>query len=195
MNEIAAAVIGGFLASGTGWFLQSRLEASRITRQKRLMVVGISDDLKSSTELYDRVLDEWDKTQIVWFTTLNELRESRQTFVRNRDSLVLVNDEPLRQRLFKYYHRSAEHLNLLENQQRRKYDIQSKLNDIVRDLQLRDGALSRELAVKQGIGLLQPEDTELLGIDAMLPQNIQRTRDFKSEAKELLALLGKNSDV
>ena len=195
MNEIAAAVIGGFLASGTGWFLQSRLEASRITRQKRLMVVGISDDLKSSTELYDRVLDEWDKTQIVWFTTLNELRESRQTFLRNRDSLVLVNDEPLRQRLFKYYHRSAEHLNLLENQQRRKYDIQSKLNDIVRDLQLRDGALSRELAVKQGIGLLQPEDTELSGIDAMLPQNIQRTRDFKSEAKELLALLGTNSDV
>ena len=109
--------------------------------------------------------------------------------------MVLVNDEPLRQRLFKYYHRSADHLNLLENQQRRKYDIQSKLNDIVRDLQLRDGALSRELAVKQGIALLQPEDHELSGINAMLPQNIQRTRDFKSEAKELLALLGKNSDV
>lgn len=195
MSEIVAALVGGFLAAGTGWFLQSRLEVSRMKRLKQMMIIGITDDLKSSSALYERVLDEWDKTQIVWFTTLNELRESRQTYLKNRDWLVLVSDEALRQRLFKYYHRSADHLNLLENQQRRKYDIQEKLNEIVRDLQLRDGALSREAAVQQGIALMQPEDQELSGINAMLPQNIQRIRDFKNEAKELLSELGKNPDA
>ena len=160
-----------------------------------MMVVGITDDLKSSSDLFDRVLDEWDKTQIVWFTTLSELRESRQTYLKNRDWLVLVNDEALRQRVFKYYHRSADHFNLLENQQRRKYEIQNKLNELIRDIQLRDASLTREAAMMQGISLMQAEDQELVGINNMLPQNIQRTRDFKAEAKELLLSLGKKGDV
>jgi len=159
------------------------------------MVVGITDDLKSSSELFDRVLDEWDKTQIVWFTTLNELRESRQTYLKNRDWLVLFNDEALRQRVFKYYHRSADHFSLLENQQRRKYEIQNKLNELVRDIQLRDSTLTREVALQQGIALMQPEGRELAGIDEMLSRNIQRTRDFKVDAKELLEAFGRKSDV
>jgi len=85
MDQIIAALAGGFLAAGTGWFLQNRLEASRLKRLKQLLIIGISDDLKSSVELYSRVIDEWDKSQIVWFTTLNELRESRQTYLKNRD--------------------------------------------------------------------------------------------------------------
>ena len=160
-----------------------------------MMIIGVTDDLKSSADLYDRVLDEWDKTQIVWFTTLNELRESRQTYLKNRDWLVLFDNEALRQKLFRYYHRSADHLGLLENQQRRKYDIQNKLNEIVRDLQLRNAELPRGQALSQGIALMQPEDQELSGINTMLPQNIQRTRDFKAEAKELLVALGKSGDV
>jgi hypothetical protein len=195
VNEIIAAVVGGFLAAATGWFLQSRLEASRIARLKKLMIIGITDDLKSSADLYDRVLDEWDKTQIVWFTTINELRESRQTYLKNRDWLVLIKDEVLRQRIFRYYHRSADHLNLLENQQRRKYDIQAKANDIVRDLQLRNASLARDEAVRQAVALMQPEDQELAGINTMLPQNIQRTRDMKAEAKELCSALGSRRDV
>lgn len=195
MNELIAAVIGGFLAAGTGWFLQYRLEASRMERTKQLMIVGVSDDLKSSSDLYDRLIDEWEKTQIVWFTTLNELRESRQIYLKNREWLVLLKNETLRQRLFRYYHRSADHLNLLENQQRRKYDIQTKLNEIVRDLQLRDSALPREKALQLGIGLMHTEDQELVGINNLLPQNIQRVRDFKSEAKELMQELAKKRDV
>lgn len=195
MSEIVAAIIGGFLAAGTGWFLQSRLEASRMMRLKQMMVVGITDDLKSSAELYDRVLDEWEKTQIVWFTTLNELRESRQTYLKNRDWLVLVKDEALRQRLFKYYHRSADQINLLENQQRRKYEIQAKLNETVRDLQLRDPALSREQAVEQGVFLMRAEDQELAGLNNLLPQNIQRVRDFKNQAKELLVEVSRKGDI
>ena len=195
MDQIVAALVGGFLAAGTGWFLQVCLEASRLERLKQLLLLGIIDDLKSAAELYGRVIDEWEKSQIVWFTTLNELRESRQTYLRNRDWMVLIKDEALRQKLFKYYHRSADHINLLENQQRRKYDIQTKLNDLMRDLQLRDSELSREQALEQGVRLMQPEDQELAGINNLLPQNIQKMRDFKVEAKELLDALGKDKNI
>lgn len=187
MNEIIAAVVGGFLAAGTGWLLQNRQEASRIDRARKLMLIGLRDDLKSAVELYDRVLDEWEKSNIVWFTTLNELRESRQIYLKNRELLVLLDREDLRQKIFRYYHRSADHLNLLENQQHRKYDIQAKLNDVVRDLQLRNSELPREQAFQQGIVLMHAEDQELAGINRLLPQNVQRVRDFKAEAKELLA--------
>lgn len=186
MNEIIAAVIGGFLAAGTGWFLQSRQEASRLAKTRTLLLVALRDDLKSSIDLYERVEDEWHKSGIVWFTTLNEIRESRQAFVKNREMLVLLEQEELRQRIFRYYHRSSDHLGLLENQQRRKYDIQSKLNEVMRDLQLRDQTLSREQALQQAIGLMHSEDQELAGINTMLPQSVQKVRDFKIEAKEIL---------
>lgn len=195
MDQLIAALVGGFLAAGTGWFLQVRLEASRLKRLKQLLVLGITDDLKSAAELYARVIDEWEKSQIVWFTTLNELRESRQTYLRNRDWMVLIKDEALRQKLFKYYHRSADHINLLENQQRRKYDIQAKLNDVMRDLQLRNAALTREQALQQAVQLMQAEDQELVGINNLLPTGIQKMRDFKTEAKELLDALSKGNDV
>lgn len=191
MSELIAAVVGGFLAAGTGWLLQNRLEASRVKRTTRLMLVAICDDLKSSVDLYDRVLDQWEKTQIVWFTTINEIRESRMSYLKNREMLVLLENETLRQRLFRYYHRSGDHLSLLENQQRRRYDIEGKLNDIIRDLQIRDLSQPRELARKQAITLMHSEDQELVGINTLLPQNIQRLRDFKIEAKELLAELAK----
>ena len=195
MNEIIAALIGGFLAAGTGWFLQDRAEASRIKRLKELLIIGITDDLKTSVELYGRVIDEWEKSQIVWFTTLNELRESRQTYLKNRDWMALMKDETLRQKLFKYYHRSADHITVLENQQRRKYDIQNKLNDLTRDVQIRNAGMPRDQALAQAVQLMQAEDQELAGIDGFLPQNIQRMRDFRDEAKELLGALGAKDDV
>lgn len=191
MSEIVAAVVGGFLAAGAGWFLQNRLEASRMARMKKLLLVGVMDDLKSSEDLYGRVLDEWDKSGIVWFTTLNELHESRQIYLKNREMLVLLEKEATRQRIFKYYHRSAEFLNLLENQQRRKYDIQNRLNELIRELQIRDPALDSESALKQAVPLLQAEDQELSWLNAQLPQNVQRSRDFKAEAKELIVELAK----
>jgi hypothetical protein len=191
LSELVAAVVGGFLAAGAGWFLQNRLEASRIARMRKLLLVGVGDDLKSSGDLYDRVLDEWDKSGTVWFTTINELRESRQVYLKNREMLVLLNREDLRQRIFKYYHRSAEFLGLLENQQRRKYDIQNRLNELIRELQLRDHELTREAALGKAVPLMQAEDQELSWINVQLPQNVQRARDFKAEAKELLGELAK----
>jgi len=195
MSDILAAVVGGFLAAGTGWFLQYRLEASRLKRFRELMLVAAKDDLKLSAELYDRILDEWDKSQTVWFTTLNEIRESRQTYLKNREWITMIKDESLRQKLFRYYHRSSDHLNLLENQQQRKYAIQAKLNDIVRDIHLRSPELTRDVAFQQGVAPMQAEDQELVGINGYLPQNIHRVRDFKGEAKELLSSLSAKSDV
>jgi len=189
MPELLATLIGGVLAAGTGWFLQWRLEASRMKRLKSLMLIGILDDLKSSENLYERLIDEWEKSGTVWFTTLNELRESRQIYLKNRDWLVLVTDEGLRAQIFKYYHRSADLINLLENQQNRKYQIQAKLNEVVRDIRLRDEGTTQEQALERAVQAMEAENRELTGINSLIPQNIQKMREFKREAKELVGSL------
>jgi hypothetical protein len=43
MDQLIAALVGGFLAAGTGWFLQVRLEASRRKHLKQLLLLGITD--------------------------------------------------------------------------------------------------------------------------------------------------------
>ncbi|WP_027715940.1 hypothetical protein [Desulfuromonas sp. TF] len=195
MSQLLAAVVGGFLAAGTGWFLQWRLEASRLKLTKSLLVTGIVDDLKSSVSLYERLIDEWEKSGTIWFTTLNELRESRQIYLKNRDWLVLVKAEDLRQRVFKYYHRSSDHINLLENQQSRKYVIQQKLNEIIRDIKLRQEGVTHKQALEQAVNAMQAEDQELVGINELIPQNIQKVRDYRDEAKELVTALQKERSV
>ena len=75
MTEIIAALIGGFLAAGTGWFLHTRAETARIGRARHLLTTAIRDDLQHTTAVFERLEDEWDKTKTVWFATLNELRE------------------------------------------------------------------------------------------------------------------------
>lgn len=195
MNEIIAAVIGGFLAAGTGWLLQNRLEASRQSRMVQMFVIGVRDDLKASIDLYERLIDEWEKGQVVWFTTINGLRESRQTYQKNRDWLVLLRDEAIRQRIFRYYHRSADHLGLLESYQRRKYEIQSKLNELVRDLRMRDSSLDQNLAIKQAVALMHAEDVELGSLNNLLPQSVVKIKDFRNEAKELLSILPESGNV
>jgi hypothetical protein len=59
----------------------------------------------------------------------------------------------------------------------------------MRDLQLRDPHLPRDQALPQAIALMHSEDLELAGINTMLPQSVHKVRDFKLEAKEILAAL------
>jgi hypothetical protein len=63
MEQIIAALIGGFLAAGTGWFIQTRLEKSRTDKARDLLITGICDDLSHSLTLYEKIEEEWDKTK------------------------------------------------------------------------------------------------------------------------------------
>ncbi|HOO52234.1 MAG TPA: hypothetical protein PLK94_13180 [Alphaproteobacteria bacterium] len=192
MNQIISTLIGGMLAASTGWLLQTRSEHARIKRLKQLLLIGITDDLKLSIELYGRVIDEWEKSKTVWYTTISELRESRQIYVKNRDWMALIDDEILRQGIFKYYNMSSNYISVLENQQKRKYEILAKLNELIREIQLRNGDLSIEQAQQKAIQLMPAEGNELNGLNTLLPQIIQHMRDFRSEAKELLIKLNSN---
>jgi hypothetical protein len=189
MDQIVAALIGGFLAAGTGWFLQVQLEKSRFKRTKKLLTLGITDDLQQSVHLYDRIADEWDKSKTIWFSSLNELKESRQTYQNNKDWILVYEDADLRKQIFQYYLKSADRINTLEYQQRRKYEIEHKHNELVRDIKYRDTSITHDAAVQLAVSLMEAENREYINLQTSIPEEVGKLKEYKVEAKELMKRL------
>lgn len=185
MSEIIAAIIGGFLAAGTGWFLQNRAEKDRTDKSRHLLTTAICDDLQHAITLYEKIDDEWGKTKTIWFATLNELRESRQTYQNSKDWIVLFENADLRKKIFRYYLRSSDLLNNLEYQQRRKYELETKYNDLIRDIKYKTPQLSDAEASRAATSYMAQEDAEYLRLKESIPDNVKKLDKFKAEAKEL----------
>ncbi len=194
MEQVVAALIGGFLAAGTGWLLQVQLEKSRLKRTKKLLALGITDDLEQSIHLYDRIDDEWDKSQMIWFSSLNELKESRQTYQNNKDWILVYEDADLRKQIFQYYLKSADRINTLEYQQRRKYEIEHKLNELIRDIKYRDVTVTHDAAVQSAISLMEAESREYTNLQTSIPEAVRKLSEIKGEAKELMNRLKSELD-
>ena len=189
MEQIIAAVIGGFLAAGTGWFLQTRLELSRTDKARELLTTGICDDLSHSLSLYEKIDEEWSKTNIVWFSTLNELRESRQTYKDNKNWIILYEEPNLRKQIFKYYLRSTELIDTLEYQQRRKYEIENKFNSLVSDIKVKNQGIEHKEASDLAISYMTSENSEYLRLKDSIPEAVAKLTKLSSGAKELLDAL------
>lgn len=67
MNELIAALVGGLLAAGTGWYFERRREAYRISKAKKFFTRAICDDLQGSLSLYDKIAEEWEKQKLFGF--------------------------------------------------------------------------------------------------------------------------------
>ena len=186
MEQIIAAIIGGFLAAGTGWFLQTRLETSRTDKARNLLTTGICDDLNHSLSLYEKIDEEWTKTKIIWFSTLNELKESRQTYKENKNWIVLFEDSGIRNKIFKYYLKSAELIDTLEYQQRRKYELGNKYNGLVSDIKLKNPDIEHKEASNLAISYMTSENDEYQRLEGSIPETVAKLTKYSIEAKELL---------
>lgn len=183
---ILASVIGGLLAAGTGWLLDWQRQRAFLRRTKQLFLTGILDDLHHSLTLYDTIQDEWEKSKTVWFSSLNELRESRQTYVTHKDSVVLIDSPDARKRLFRYYLKTNELVNQLEYQQQRIYEIQRRFRELHNNVSLNQRELTQEQVGALVFRIMSDENTEFTNTQAALPSTIEKLRSFKSDCLELI---------
>ena len=104
-SEIIAAIIGsiagGFLAAGTGLLVEKYKNASRENRLRELFKTAIIDDLKNALVLFEKVQDDWYKSSLIWFLTLNELRKSRQIYDKHSEHVLLFQWPELRRKIAK----------------------------------------------------------------------------------------------
>lgn len=186
---IITAFIGGLLAAGTGYFFERRRDKVRIQQTQILFKTAIIDDLKFAVSVYEKISDLWDKSKIVWFSTLNEIRESRSIYQNNKEWIYVFNNSDLRQKIFQYYSQSTECINGLEYQQRRKYEIEARFNDIIRDIKQKNPNISNENARNTTANYMENENREYNDIEIFISKNIKKLSDFKYEAQEIIKLL------
>ncbi len=182
---ILSSVVGGILAAGTGWLLDWQRQRAGLRRTKQLFITGILDDLHHSLTLYDTIQDEWEKSRTVWFSSRNELRESRQTYVTHNDSVVLIESADARKRIFRYYLKTNELVNQLEYQQQRLYEIQRRFRELHNNVSLKQSELTQEQVGALVLQIMSDENTEYTSIQEALPSTIEKLRSFKSDCLEL----------
>lgn len=183
---IIAAAIGGILAAGTGWFLDWRRQQDHLQRQKNLFLIGIIDDLQHSLTLFDKIDEEWDKTKTVWFSTLNELRESRQTSLAHKDSVVVLKNQDTRKRLFRYYLKTNELVGQMEYQQQRIYEIQRRFRELHNNISIRQPEMPQTDVSNLVLTIMKDENAEFTQLAAGLPATVEKLKGYKTDCMELL---------
>ena len=188
-TTVLSAFVGAFLASGTGYVFELRRVSSRLSNGRKLLKIAIQHDLNHALTVYDKIADEFEKTQTVWFSTLNEVRESRFTYHNNKDWIHVIDDENLRRRIFRYYLQSTDRVNNLEFQQRWKYEITAKLNDAIRDIKIREPEIDHDSTLKRAVGYMESENAEYQNLLQAIPDSVNKLSQFKTEAQDILRRL------
>ena len=150
-----------------------------------MLTQAILDDLTYSLQIYDKVSEEWEK-KIVWCSTLNELKQSRQPYMNSKDWVVVLDDEELRREIFRYYLRSTDKITLLESQQNRKYTLERTYNDLLIQIRTQDPSTTQQSAQDQALQVMANESTEYNGIVAAMPDNVARLVALKATAQTLI---------
>lgn len=186
ITQVIAAVIGGLLAAGTGWFIENRKDNARLRRARELIITGISDDLQHSVELYEKISDEWEKSRIIWFSSLNELKESRSAYMNHKNEITLFGNPEIRKRLFKYYLQSGDLINSLEYFQHRRYELERRFNDILRDIKFKNPSMTQDEVMKISRTYMENEEREYRNQPGLIAEGVQKLKGFRTVAEKLL---------
>lgn len=184
--DILSAFIGGILAAGTGWFLQNRLESARIKKLKNVLLLGVNDDLKTSVVLYEQIAEGWERSKTIWFNLINELSDSRHIYTNNKEWIILIEDEELRNDISQYYRQSANHLLSLQNSQQRIYDIENKYLRELQDFKIRNPTIDADSAKEIVLSSMNNESSDLAHYQDQIPILVAGMNRFRDKANNIL---------
>lgn len=126
MDVMAMFVALGGLVAGLIGIASFRLESKQgHKRGQKRFSSAIQEELRTSIELFKRLMTAWEEEGYIDFIILDEIDFSRATFLGDRSSLQLFNDSDMRQRIANYYRESAVTLQRLRNNQADYYQVDS----------------------------------------------------------------------
>ena len=186
---LVGSIIGGLAAAGAGVILDASREKGKEERIREILVTAICDDLEHSVGVYNKIQNDWLTQKTIYFSHINELTESRQTYKNNKDWIHIFDDIELRREIFTYYLRSADCLRALEYNQTRKYEIGKKFNEVRTSIRLKDSTLTEDAVTAMAIQSMQKEDAEYKQIDFLIGDGISKLFGFKETAASLVKKL------
>ncbi|MDF3034238.1 MAG: hypothetical protein K0R76_1192 [Alphaproteobacteria bacterium] len=189
VSQLLLTILGGVITGGVGLLLSRSEDARKKKNLQKLLIVGICDDLELSLQLYDKVAEEFEKSKVIWLSTLNELRESRQTYKNNKDFITLFDDEKLRIDIFRYYNRTGDIISTLEYQQKRRMVIEDNFSNAVHAKMSQNPELKKADAEAIVLMINEAEAKEYQMLTINIPATIHNLKEFKTTAIELIRQL------
>ncbi len=190
-TTIIAAIVGGLLAGGTGWFISYSKDCRDFKRKADFFTEVIKDDLNKAMRLYKKLVKEWEKDSIISFDTLGELAASREIYNKNKEWLFIY-PESIRNNIWDYYYQSGvltDYISYLENC---KLQILIPEQEMQLCLKNQNPSMSQEQInnqVKYTRSISQRPKLEW--INESLPQKINVCRKLIQEAEIILIELNR----
>lgn len=191
-GAIIGAIIGGFLAAISG--VSVNWISEKIKRKNLLILFkqAIIDDLNNSKSLFEKIQEEFSKSNTIWFATLKEIRKSHEFYERSRDNILLFKSENLRQKISNFYLKTDNLLNTLEILENIKINISNQLRQTEKELRLKENNLSEsELDTKKN-DLMKTELMQLQEVKSSMPIQLNKLDRFIIEAQNVIDLLKSN---
>lgn len=124
---------------------------------------------------------------------MNELRESRDIYLRNKDQITLFREESLQQKIMQYYRKSGNTINELGNAQSRLHELERKYNEVRAEISRKQPGLTDENLKRETLNVLSNEYNQYNDIkDRNIPQLLKDISKHSGEAKEITEILDKN---
>ena len=102
---------------------------------------------------------------------------------------LVFTDGNLRKDIFRYYLQSADLINRLEYQQRRKYEILNRFNEIVRQIKMNTPGIAQQDAENKAIDYGHADNKEYQDLMQSIPKLINKLNQHKLKAETLLTRL------
>lgn len=184
LGAIIGAIIGGFLATCSGIYLNYKQLNTNRKNMRDVFFLIIEDDLNNSIPLYDRIKEIGRNQKYVNFESLNEIRYSRKIYEKYIENVALIKPCSLRKKIFDYYLKSGALIDKLENFQRIIYTHQEAIKDTKRFIALNK---TKESISEEMFNSLTKENNEQISFFFNAIQaEVGNLDNFKIEAKFIL---------
>ncbi|MBX9804735.1 MAG: hypothetical protein K2Y18_03150 [Alphaproteobacteria bacterium] len=189
-TQIIATILGGFLAAGAGWFVDWNRESRRNENIQNLALTALRDDLQNSIILYDKLIEDFDKTNTIWLATIFTLQESRQFYQKNKEWMVIFDDKDLRDKVFQYYVKSELLFRKLEFMQKKKQDIENILSDNLNRVKIEHPTWKEEDIKKAALIPIEDKRKEYINLTSkLIPELISEVKESRHIANSLISSL------
>lgn len=182
---ILAAIVGGFLAGATGWFVSWRNDCRALKQKAGLFTRAIKDDLNKSKLLYKKIIEVLEKHNTVWLDTLGEIEASRDIYNKNKE-WILVYSETLRNSISDYYYKSAIGIYYLRYLQNRKTEIEVMAGKLYFDLKVKDPSISDVQLKSQVDSIVKQYSTEYSWINETMPEKVSYFKELVQDIESIL---------
>ena len=100
--------------------------------------------------------------------------------------MTIFEDGELRNLIFRYYLQSSDAINTLEYEQRRKYELENKRNELVIKIKSENPVMSNDDAMNQAPGYMVKENIEYIDLNSRIPLSVSKLKEFKHTAVDII---------